>query len=272
MFNIKKKKEKNRKICCRQNNFTKLDELADNSSFIINTSTKTEVDSDIEEFCNFDITYQNQQKEGINQNFNSHHCNNQFDIDLISASIMPSKEMNDVLAVEELVHEIKENLRLKARPSHTHGRNSRPSPYHIPCSNMNCSYSSSNNNTNSDNNLSNNSTMSGCGTTNNLLNTNICNNITTTIHNHNSNFSSSTCTCNRNHHHNHHKKSQNNVDDIDDPYELLQALLKNQNLVKEAVRRLQLNISPKQRYFYESDDDGSRSPSIYRGRVCQLEL
>lgn len=119
---------------------------------------------------------------------------------------MPSKQTSDVLAVEELVHEIKENLRLKARPSHSH-RSSRPSPYHIPCRSW---------------------SEPACDKQNNS------------------------------------KKE----DAIDDPYELLQTLLKSNNLVKEAVRRLQLNISPKQRYFYESDEE-SRSPII---RMCQLEL
>lgn len=124
---------------------------------------------------------------------------------------MPSKQATDVLAMEELVHEIKENLRLKANPTRSN-RSSRPSPYHIPCR-----------------------SWSGEPTT-------------------------ATCEA----------KSRKKTDDsIDDPYELLQALLKSNNLVKEAVRRLQLNnISPKQRYFYESDEE-SRSPMI---RMCQLEL
>lgn len=130
---------------------------------------------------------------------------------------MPSKQASDVLAMEELVHEIKENLRLKANPSRP-TRSSRPSPYHIPCR----SWSGDQYPT--------------------------CD----------AKKSSSTC----------NKKSTDDSS-IDDPYELLQALLKSNNLVKEAVRRLQINnISPKQRYFYESDEE-SRSPMI---RMCQLEL
>lgn len=133
---------------------------------------------------------------------------------------MPSKQANDVLAMEELVHEIKENLRLKANPARTN-RSSRPSPYHIPCR----SWSGETSATTCDHTTTK-SSKTGC--------------------NHNS------------------KKD----DSIDDPYELLQALLKSNNLVKEAVRRLQLNnISPKQRYYYESDEE-SRSPMI---RMCQLE-
>lgn len=134
---------------------------------------------------------------------------------------MPSKQANDVLAMEELVHEIKENLRLKANPARTN-RSSRPSPYHIPCR----SWSGETSATTCDHTTTK-SSKTGCS-------------------NHNS------------------KKD----DSIDDPYELLQALLKSNNLVKEAVRRLQLNnISPKQRYYYESDEE-SRSPMI---RMCQLE-
>lgn len=41
----------------------------------------------------------------------------------------------------------------------------------------------------------------------------------------------------------------------DDPYEFLQKLLRDGSLVNEAVRRVQLGLSPKQRYFYESDED-----------------
>ncbi|XP_055317264.1 proto-oncogene FRAT1-like [Sitodiplosis mosellana] len=138
---------------------------------------------------------------------------------------MPSKQANDVLAMEELVHEIKENLRLKANPSRTN-RSSRPSPYHIPCR-----------------------SWSGEPTT-----ATTCDHTTTKTGKQNSNSTV-------------HNSKKNN--DVDDPYELLQALLKSNNLVKEAVRRLQINnISPKQRYFYESDED-SRSPMI---RMCQLEL
>jgi len=147
----------------------------------------------------------------------------------VTTGTMPSKQANDVLAVEELVHEIKENLRLKARPSHNHGR-SRPSPYHIPCRSWN------------DQNM-------GCG--------NHCSNSNNSNHSHHLHH----------HHHHHSEKTNKKEEDIDDPYELLQTLLKSKNLVKEAVRRLQLNISPKQR-FYESDEESS-SPMF---TVCQLEL
>lgn len=51
----------------------------------------------------------------------------------------------------------------------------------------------------------------------------------------------------------------------DDPYEMLQVLLKDGGLIKEAVRRLQKGLSPKQRYYYDSDEETSRSPlHLYR--------
>ena len=167
--------------------------------------------------------------------------------------IMPSKQTNnDVIAIEELVNEIKQNLRLKAaappstgaaqehhlhhhpllqpptndylqQPKQYHSQaqqlitrkqRSRPSPYHIPCRSW------------SDN--------SSAQNKKNLQ-----------------------------------KTRKNDENNIEDPYELLQSLLKNNSLVKEAVRRLQLNstYSRKQNYFYDSDED-NRSPIVM---MCQLE-
>lgn len=172
---------------------------------------------------------------------------------------MPSKQThNDVIAIEELVNEIKQNLRLKAAPPTSAGaaqtihhpllqppssdqllhqqpktftyqpqqqlvikkQRSRPSPYHIPCR----SWSES----------------------------------------------STVQSKQRNLHQKPSCKNDENACD-DDPYELLQKLLKNNSLVKEAVRRLQLNnasaYSRKQNYFYDSDED-NRSPIVM---MCQLE-
>ncbi|KAF5294835.1 hypothetical protein FQA39_LY00319 [Lamprigera yunnana] len=53
----------------------------------------------------------------------------------------------------------------------------------------------------------------------------------------------------------------------DDPYEFLQKLLRDGSLVNEAVRRVQLGLTPKQRYFYESDEDLS-SPIL---KLCPQE-
>ncbi|KAJ8983069.1 hypothetical protein NQ317_007111 [Molorchus minor] len=47
----------------------------------------------------------------------------------------------------------------------------------------------------------------------------------------------------------------------EDPYELLQKLLRDGSLVNEAVRRVKLGLTPKQRFLYESDDE-SRSPVL----------
>ncbi|KAJ8951957.1 hypothetical protein NQ318_013627 [Aromia moschata] len=47
----------------------------------------------------------------------------------------------------------------------------------------------------------------------------------------------------------------------EDPYELLQKLLRDGSLVSEAVRRVKLGLTPKQRFFYDSDDE-SRSPVL----------
>jgi hypothetical protein len=44
--------------------------------------------------------------------------------------------------------------------------------------------------------------------------------------------------------------------DLEDPLEMLHELISEGNLLKEAVRRLQLGLSPKiQRNFYDSDED-----------------
>lgn len=45
----------------------------------------------------------------------------------------------------------------------------------------------------------------------------------------------------------------------EDPYELLQKLLRDGSLVSEAVRRVNLGLTPKQRFFYDSDEE-SKSP------------
>lgn len=51
----------------------------------------------------------------------------------------------------------------------------------------------------------------------------------------------------------------------DDPYEMLQVLLREGSLIKEAVRRLKIGLSPKQSYYYDSDEESSRSPKF---RLC----
>ncbi|KAL0279127.1 UNVERIFIED_CONTAM: hypothetical protein PYX00_000743 [Menopon gallinae] len=118
--------------------------------------------------------------------------------------------------MEELVLEIKENLRLsglKSRSSYAaHNKASRPSPYRLPSR----------------------SRSWGEGACEDCLKatTRHCANVTT-----------------------------------DDPYEMLQELLRDGSLIKEAVRRLEMGLSPKQRYFYDSDEE-SRTPL----RVCNVDL
>lgn len=134
--------------------------------------------------------------------------------------------------VEELVLEIKENLRLgglKSRPAYAaHNRALRPSPYRIPSR----------------------SRSWGEGACEDCLKA-------TTRH-----CGGRSClTIN-----NRSLKSKPNVT-ADDPYEMLQELLRDGTLIKEAVRRLEMGLSPKQRYFYDSDEE-SRTPL----RVCNVDL
>jgi hypothetical protein len=159
---------------------------------------------------------------------------------------MPSKEEKCVLSasnstttqdflardMEELVSEIKENLRLsaglKSRPAFSVHHKSRASPYRIPSRSWGdsscdaCLRSPSNN-----------CGGHSCIAVNKKLSS----------------------------------KSSDSAAASDDPYEMLQELLRDGSLIKEAVRRLQRGLSPKQRYFYDSDEE-IRSPL----RVCHLEL
>lgn len=53
------------------------------------------------------------------------------------------------------------------------------------------------------------------------------------------------------------------LDRLEDPLEMLHELISEGNLLKEAVRRLQLGLSPKiQRDFYDSDEDCRTPPAI----------
>ncbi|KAG8226652.1 hypothetical protein J437_LFUL005304 [Ladona fulva] len=55
----------------------------------------------------------------------------------------------------------------------------------------------------------------------------------------------------------------------EDPYGRLQELLREGSLIKEAVRRLQLGLSPKQRYFYD-EDDVSKPIAVGSHRICDV--
>lgn len=195
-----------------------------------------------------------------------------------NAASTTSSNAATLSAVEELVYEIKENLRLKARPAATATvRSSRPSPYHIPCR----SWSES---------------ATSCDKQQLLYSRRQL---------HQRQQQSAAKYSHLQHHHHHHhqhhqhyhhgQQSQPSDEPLDDPYELLQTLLKSNNLVKEAVRRLQLNCagestltavaastggstggsassncdSPRRPFtYYDSDSEDAQS----RMRLCQLEL
>jgi hypothetical protein len=60
--------------------------------------------------------------------------------------------------------------------------------------------------------------------------------------------------------------------DPSDPFEMLQELISDGSLIKEAVRRLQLGLTPKlssNREFYDSDED-CRTPPAYPDICCEV--
>lgn len=62
--------------------------------------------------------------------------------------------------------------------------------------------------------------------------------------------------------------------ELDDTLELLHELISEGNLLKEAVRRLQLGLSPKiQRNFYDSDDDcRTPPPAPAHPDLCEIGI
>jgi len=57
--------------------------------------------------------------------------------------------------------------------------------------------------------------------------------------------------------------------DLEDPLEMLHELISEGNLLKEAVRRLQLGLTPKiQRNFYDSDEDCRTPPANQFSELC----
>jgi hypothetical protein len=65
------------------------------------------------------------------------------------------------------------------------------------------------------------------------------------------------------------------LEKLDDPLEMLHELISEGNLLKEAVRRLQVGLTPKiQRNFYDSDED-CRTPAPvtnYTAELCELGI
>ncbi|XP_017884514.1 GSK-3-binding protein-like [Ceratina calcarata] len=142
--------------------------------------------------------------------------------------------------VDLLVSQIKENLRLsslKAKSSISY--KNRPSPYQIPSR----SWADPN-------------SCEMCGTKN------------TAAHEHR----------HLNHHHHHHHHLHHHKRPTardDDPYELLQELLKEGGLIKEAVKRLQANLDDLDNSEEEVDDEQSsviyrRKPYFYDSEDEQL--
>lgn len=175
---------------------------------------------------------------------------------------MPSKQThNDVIAIEELVNEIKQNLRLKAATptttaAQTHNRNHLTHPLLQPPINNELFMQQPNNHfSHPPQQLIHRKQRSRASP----------------YHLPCRSWSdpSSAAAQKQKHLQNRSRKNdENNI--IEDPYEMLQSLIKNNSLVKEAVRRLQLNSSTysrKQNYFYDSDED-NRSPIVM---MCQLE-
>lgn len=64
---------------------------------------------------------------------------------------------------------------------------------------------------------------------------------------------------------------QGHIEDLDDPYDFLQKLLRDGGLVQEAVRRLQLDLTPKQRYFYDSEEDLCNPVTRFQETGCAQE-
>ncbi|KOC64131.1 hypothetical protein WH47_02385 [Habropoda laboriosa] len=135
--------------------------------------------------------------------------------------------------VDLLVSQIKENLRLsslKSKSSISH--KNRPSPYQIPSR----SWADPNN-------------CEMCGTKN-------------SGHDHRHHLSH-----HHYHHHHHlhhhlHHSHKRNANRDDDPYELLQELLREGGLIKEAVKRLQANLDVLDNS--EEEDDDEHSSTVYR--------
>jgi len=60
--------------------------------------------------------------------------------------------------------------------------------------------------------------------------------------------------------------------ELEDPLEMLHELISEGNLLKEAVRRLQLGLTPKiQRNFYEDAEDECRTPNTFPD-LCEIGI
>lgn len=132
--------------------------------------------------------------------------------------------------IENLVSHIKENLRLSGFKTKSQRRLARPSPYSNPSRSL----------------------CECCET---------CALAKKSADYVKSQSSSSVTTCAHHRTFGHGAKA---VDDADNPYEMLQDLLRDGGLIKEAVRRLQKGLSPKQRYYSDSDEESRTPLHLYR--------
>ncbi|KAM0726455.1 GSK-3-binding protein [Formica fusca] len=144
--------------------------------------------------------------------------------------------------VDLLVSQIKENLRLsslKAKSSVSH-KNSRPSPYRIPARSWA-------------------DPVAGCE---------VCG-LRSSSQSHHQQQQNHVTGGHHHHYHSHLKRTERNRVD-DDPYEVLQELLREGGLIKEAVKRLQANLDELSSSEVDEDeevddeDDEQRSNGGYR--------
>lgn len=132
--------------------------------------------------------------------------------------------------VENLVSHIKENLRLSGLKTRSQRRLARPSPYSNPSR-----------------------SLSECCEACAALAKKSADFVKSPS---SSSSTSSVATCA------HHRTFGHGAKAVDDPYEMLQHLLRDGGLIKEAVRRLQKGLSPKQRYYSDSDEEATRTPLL----------
>jgi hypothetical protein len=69
------------------------------------------------------------------------------------------------------------------------------------------------------------------------------------------------CTCRR-------RRGAQAAASSEDPYERLQELLRDGSLIKEAVRRLKIGLSPKQRYYYDDSDESTTAEFPSKLAAC----
>ncbi|XP_032681050.1 GSK-3-binding protein-like [Odontomachus brunneus] len=168
---------------------------------------------------------------------------------LISVPMPDGAQADAFLArdVDLLVSQIKENLRLsslKAKSSISH-KNSRPSPYRVPARSWA-------------------DPTAGCE---------VCGLRPNQQQHHHHHHHMAGHHHHHHHHYHHHQQKRNERNRVnDDPYEVLQELLREGGLIKEAVKRLQANldelssseVEEDEEVVVDDEDDERRSSGCYR--------